>query len=164
MRFVAIVALAPLAALSAAVGPLPPSEYADTEVSTNIPIVVNFDEMSRLDITLSLVPSPSNGVEIAIGTDANDDGVLSLDETDRTFGYNCGSWFQRDSLRDLVKDWGDGEQRDDATSRVERTIVLKRKELDPAWDMVKVVRRGVAEVGEVVLVERRKFGLLLFVR
>ena len=40
---------------------------------------------------------------MSIGADANGDGVLSLDEADQTFGYNCGTWFQRDAV-------GDGEK------------------------------------------------------
>ena len=51
MRFVAAIALLPVAAFAVTVEPLPPSEYADTEVSTNI-------------------------VEVAIGTDANSVGNL----------------------------------------------------------------------------------------
>ena len=51
MRFVAALALLPMAAFAVTVEPLPPSEYADTEVSTNI-------------------------VEVAIGTDANSVGNL----------------------------------------------------------------------------------------
>ena len=32
----------------------------------------------------------SNNVEVAIGRDADEDGCLSLDETDLAVGYDCG--------------------------------------------------------------------------
>ena len=67
-----------------AVAPLPAAEYADTEVSTNIPFAVSFDAMSRVDFSLSMDASPTNGVEVAIGEDADGDGNLSLDEADFT--------------------------------------------------------------------------------
>ena len=51
MKLVAMILILPVAALAVTVEPLPPSEYADTEVSTNI-------------------------VEVAIGTDANSVGNL----------------------------------------------------------------------------------------
>ena len=101
MRFWAIVAFLPVAAFGVTVETLQQSEYADTEVSTNIPFAVSFDAMSRMNFSISLEASPSNCVEVSIGTDADGDGVLSLDEMDQTFGYNCGTWFQRDSAREL---------------------------------------------------------------
>ena len=36
--------------------------------------------------------------------------------------------------------------------------------LDPAWNLVRVTRRGVAEIGEVVLVEGKKPGFAVEVR
>ena len=144
---------------------LPQSEYADTEVSTNIPFEVSFDAMSRMNFSISLDASPSNCVEAAVGTDANGDGVLSLDETDQTFGYNCGMWFQRNLIDDRedrlpapVAEDGDG------TVRTEKTFVLKKRKLNEVWNLVKVTRRGIAEIGEVALVEGKKPGAALIVR
>ena len=144
---------------------LPQSEYADTEVSTNIPFEVSFDAMSRMNFSISLDASPTNCIEVAIGTDANGDGVLSLDETDQTFGYNCGMWFQRNLIDDRedrlpapVAEDGDG------TVRTEKTFVLKKRRLDESWDLVKVTRRGKAEVCELATVEGAKPGAALIVR
>ena len=80
-------AVLPMAAFGVTVEPLPASDYADTEVSTNIPLAVSFDAMSRLELTLSLDASPTNGVEAAIGTDTDNDGNLSPEEADYTVGY-----------------------------------------------------------------------------
>ena len=72
--------------IGAEVGQLPPSAFADTEVSTNLPFAVSIDAMSRLEFTLSLDASPTNCVEAAIGTDTDNDGNLSPEETDYTVG------------------------------------------------------------------------------
>ena len=104
MRLFVAFLLVPAAALGVAVEPLPPPEFADAEVSTNLPFVVSLDSMSRLEFTLSLDASLTTCVEASIGTDANGDGNLSLDETDYTVGFRCGVWFQRDAIRDMEVD------------------------------------------------------------
>ena len=159
MRFGAIFAILPVAAFGATVESLPQSEYADTEVSTNIPFEVSFDAMSRLEFTLSLDASPTNCVEAAIGTDTDNDGNLSPEETDYTVGYRCGKWFQRDAVADA-----ETETTEPHTGRIERMFTLRKRKLNPAWDLVKITRRGVAEIGEVALVEGKKPGAALIVR
>ena len=159
MSFVAILAILPAVAFGVTVETLPQSEYADTEVSTNIPFAVSFDAMSRVDFSLSLDASPTNGVEVAIGEDADGDGHLSLDEVDFTVGYRCGKWFRRDAAAD-----DETETDGPCAGRAERVFTLKRRKLDPAWNLVRVTRRGVAEIGEVALVEGKKPGFAVEVR
>ena len=159
MRLIAALLLIPTMARGVTVEPLPQSSYADTEVSTNMPFAVSLDSMSRLEFTLSLDSSLTNVVEVSIGTDVNEDGCLSLDETDYTVGCRCGVWFQRDAVADEEVEIVGGGGR-----RCERLFVLKKRKLDPAWNLVKVSRRGVAEIGEVVLVEGRKPSAALIVR
>ena len=103
MKIFPLILLVPVMAFGVTVEQLPQSGHAATEVSTNIPFEVSFDAMSRMNFSISLEASPSNCVEVSIGADANGDGVLSLDEADQTFGYNCGTWFQRDAIGDEVK-------------------------------------------------------------
>ena len=100
MRFWAVVAFLPSVVLGVTVETLPQSEYADTEVSTNIPFEVCFDTMSRVNFSISLEASPSNCVEVSIGEDANGDGNLSPEEAAYTFGFDCGRWFKRDAADD----------------------------------------------------------------
>ena len=176
MRFPVVLSFLPLMSLGVTVEPLPISEFMDTEVSTNISFEVSFDEMSWMNFSISLEASQSNCIEVSIGEDANADGVLSLDEADQTFGYNCGTWFQRDAIGDEeyrrtgvppVQCWpaqnGQDARSPDA-QRLSRTFVLKKRKLDESWNLVKVTRRGVADVGEVVLVEGAKPGAALIVR
>ena len=164
MRFVAMLAFLPAVAFGVTVETLPQSEYADTEVSTNIPFEVSFDTMSRVNFALSLDASPSNSVEVSIGGDANGDGNLSPEEAAYTFGFDCGRWFKRDAVLDEVKVIGEGEQWTGLSSRVTRMFTLKKRTLDEAWNLIKVTRRGVAETCEVALVEGRKPGKAVIVR
>ena len=164
MRLLVAMAVLPAMAFGVTVETLPVSDYADAEVSTNIPFAVSFDAMSRMNFSISLEASPSNCVEVSIGEDANGDGVLSLDETDQTFGYNCGTWFQRDSARELFDCSDCSIVRLDGTERAEKTFVLKKRKLDVSWNLVKVTRRGKAEVCELAKVEGAKPGAALIVR
>ena len=74
---------------------LPPAVHADTEVSTNVPFTATLDAAGRFAFDLSCRATPSNNVEVAFGTDANGNGVLEPEETDRVVGWDCGSWFTR---------------------------------------------------------------------
>ena len=74
---------------------LPPAVHADTEVSTYVPFTAVLDAAGRFAFDLSCRATPSNNVEVAFGTDANGNGVLEPEETDRVVGWDCGSWFTR---------------------------------------------------------------------
>ena len=90
---VALAALVAAGAQSRAA--LPPVVHADTEVSTNVPFTAALDAAGRFAFDLSCRATPSNTVEVAFGTDANGNGVLEPEETDRVVGWDCGSWFTR---------------------------------------------------------------------
>ena len=160
MRLLVAMAVLQVAAFGVTVETLPQSEYADTEVSTNIPFEVSFDAMSRMNFSISLEASPSNCVEVSIGEDANADGNLSPEEAVYTFGFDCGRWYVRDADRDEER--GTGEEA--GGRRVEKTFLLKKRRMDEAWDLVKVTRRGKAEVCELATVEGAKPGAALIVR
>ena len=145
---------------------LPQSEFADKEVSTNIPFAVSFDMMSRMNFLLSLDASPSNSVEVSIGKDANGDGNLSLEEAAYTFGFDCGRWFRRSAADDYetVETDNQGQTLIVTSGRAERNFRLRKSRLDEEWNLVKVTRRGVSEIGEVAMVEGRKPGFAVEVR
>ena len=71
---------------------LPPSEFPDTEVSTNFTFAVGEGSNRRLVFSLELAASPTNNVEVAIGCDADEDGSLSLDESALTVGCDYGEF------------------------------------------------------------------------
>ena len=166
MRFWAIVAFLPVTAFGVTVEPLPPSEYADMEVSTNIPFEVGFDAMSRMNFSISLEASPSNCVEVSIGEDVNADGNLSSEEAAYAFGFDCGRWFKRCASEDseTVETDNLGQTVFVTSGRAERNFLLKKRRMDESWNLVKVTRRGRGDVCELATVEGAKPGAALIVR
>ena len=144
---------------------LPQSAFADTEVSTNIVFVVERPVMTRIEFTVALDATPTNNVEVAIGTDTNSDGNLAVEEAAYVFGYDCGAWFARSAgLEGLGSLECLGSLEGLGGGRVEKTFVLKRRQLDTAWNLVKVTRRGCGAVCELVEANGRKPGFKLEVR
>ena len=154
-----MIPLLPMAAFAVTVEPLPQSEFADTEVSTNIAFAVERPAMTRIEFTVALDATPTNNVEVAIGTDENGDGNLSVEESAYAFGYDCGTWFARSAGLE-----GLGSLEGLGGGRVEKTFVLKRRQLDTAWNLVKVTRRGCGSTCELVEAKGRKPGFKLEVR
>ena len=159
MKLLAMIPLLPMAAFAVTVEPLPQSEFADTEVSTNIAFAVERPAMTRIEFTVALDATPTNNVEVAIGTDANSDGNLAVEEAAYVFGYDCGAWFARSAGLE-----GLGSLEGLGGGRVEKTFVLKKRQLDTAWNLVKVTRRGWGSTCELVEAKGRKPGLKLEVR
>ncbi len=148
-----------LSASGIAVPPLPFDASVLSEATTNVPFKVDFGTMSRIEFTLEFDASPTNSVEVSIGTDANGDGVLGLDEDDWTVGFDCGRWFGF-----AATDERQTEEAVPTAGQVKRTLRLKRPKMDAAWNLVRVTRRGVAKVGEVVLVEGSRPGVVMEIR
>ena len=159
MKLLAMILLLPMAVFgkTVTVEQLPPCEYADTEVSTNIPIRVNLERLDRMRFVLELSPSATNDVEVLIGHDADTNGVLSVGESCIAFCYDCGNWFVREGEEVRVEEVP-------AEGRARRELAIRYKDFAPDWDLVKVVRRGLSASDETVsLVEERK-RFVLFVR
>ena len=154
-----IVFIVSISAFGVTVSALPQSEYADTEVSTNIAFAVERPAMTRIEFTVALDATPTNNVEVAIGTDANSDGNFAVEEAAYVFGYDCGAWFARSAGLE-----GLGSLEGLGGGRVEKTFVLKKRQLDTAWNLVKVTRRGWGSTCELVEAKGRKPGLKLEVR
>ena len=154
-----IVALTVLLFLSGAevfadgVGPLPPSEHADTEVSTNFVFAVGEGGGRRLVFSLELEAGTTNNVEVAIGCDADCDGWLSLDETALAVGYDCGEWFARSAAKDCVTISNAA-----VLGTFRRTYEVRSRHIDPAWNLVKVTRRGLGASNENVSFKLVEFG------
>ena len=159
MKLLAALMAFPVTVLAVTVGPLPSPEYADTEVTTNIPFAVSLETMSRIEFTLTFDASPTNAVEVSVGVDENGDGWLSTTEAAWTFGYDCGHWLTRNADESRETDEPAAE-----TGRITRTFLLRKRRLDPDWNLVKVVRRGVRSIGEIAVVTGSKPGFALEVR
>ena len=136
------------AAAGIAVGPLPTPEFADTEVSTNFAFSVGEGQNRSLVFTVELQATPSNNVEVVIGIDADEDGNLSLDESELCVGYDCGTWFVRSASDDAITT---SDAADAGVFR--RTYRVRARRVNPQWNLVKVTRRGSDAATESVLVE-----------
>ena len=147
-------------AFGATIPGLPQSAFADTEVATNIVFVVERPAMTRIEFTVALDATPTNNVEVAIGTDENGDGNLSVEESAHVFGYDCGKWFERN--REGAGPIG--TECPTLSARIEKSFVLKRRQLDTAWDMVQVTRRGCVTACELVKAEGKLPGFKLEMR
>ena len=128
---------------------LPASPFADTEASTNVALNVNAARLQTLTFAVAFESCETNEVLVALGADADSDGDLSVDEADVVFGCDCGAWYRAD-LRT-------GE----TTQQTTNVLVIGKREFDPSWNLFKVVRRGLGEIGESVSAdeERVKFDI-----
>ena len=154
---------APMSVFAVVVSDLPGAEFADTEVSTNIAFVVDRSMMTRIEFTVALDTTPTNNVEVAIGTDGNGAGNLSVEEAAYTFGYDCGTWFCREREANMIENTAVDLDLQ-PQPRLSHTFILKKRKLDTTWDLVKVTRRGCGAVCELVKAEGRKPGFKLEVR
>ena len=143
----------PLLAVAINLPQLGVSEFADTEVTTNVAFrVVGKDEL-RLKVECE--GSASNNVQVAVGRDANTNGVLDLEEMELILGWDCGAWrmsSKADSnpillqggchsaeLRVRTKTkagmvyFGDGSQ---------QTLPAQAWYFSTEWNMLRVTKRG----------------------
>ncbi len=77
---------------------LPPVAHDDTETVTNVPFAAWQDCVGKFKFSLTCRTTPTNNVQVAFGTDANGDGVLSLAESDLVAGWDCGAWFVQEGF------------------------------------------------------------------
>ena len=98
LTFFALAVLLPFVAPAKqiSVSPLPVSPYADTEVSTNIVFNRHRSDVKEFELKFTLDCSPSNCIQVALGTDADCDGNLSFAETQAVYGWRNGRYFIED--------------------------------------------------------------------
>ena len=96
---VAILSFSALAAERIDVLTLPPSLFADSEVSTNIVVNRRRNDVTAFCASIDLASSVSNSVQIAFGRDADGNGDLAPRETALVLGWRTGRWFVEDVRR-----------------------------------------------------------------
>ena len=77
--------------------PLPVSLYTDTEISTNIAFNASRIDTKRFELNFLFECGLSNSFQVALGRDADEDGVLSFSETDTIFGWRNGRYIIEDT-------------------------------------------------------------------
>ena len=156
---------------------LAPSQFTDTEVSTNVPRALDLPSLKEYRIGLGLVGTPSNNVEVALGHDADGDGKLSLDEAAISLAWDCGEWMVRgEGTGNREVGTGNGfsfvtdgpDTNGFVTAAIDVAVSKHRAKpawlYDRTWDLVRVTRRGVDDPEERVTLRTRTAGTVLFVR
>ena len=70
---------------------LPPVVHADAEVVTNVPLPALSRRAGRFAFSLGCRATPTNNVEIAFGTDVDENGVLAPRETRLVVGWDMSN-------------------------------------------------------------------------
>jgi len=154
MKFTTLILLVFFAASALAgtrvvVSSLPEAVTPDAEVCTNIALNVNAARLQTLALSVEFESCVTNEVLIELGADADSDGDLTIDEADIVLGCDCGAWYRADLRTGEIE------------TATTNALVIGKREFDPAWNLVKVVRRGFGEIGEMrsVDVERVRFDI-----
>ena len=71
---------------------MPTPEHDDCEVVTNCVFDASRGDAKMFAVRIELDATPSNGVEVVFGRDADGDGILSRTEEAISVGYDCGEW------------------------------------------------------------------------
>ena len=141
---VAFLALSAFAGARVVVPSLPEAATPDAEVCTNIALNVNAARLQTLAFSVAFDLCETNEVLVAIGADGDNDGDLSVEEAAIVFGCDCGAWYRADIRTGAVE------------TATTNALVIGKREFDPVWNLVKVVRRGFGEVVESVTVDEER--------
>ena len=130
---------------------LPEGALPDTEVSTNVVLHINSQKLERFTLSLETTCCTSNEVLVAIGCDSDGNGDLSFDEADLAFGTDCGERYLADYRTQTV------------VNHPSSSVILDKKDFNPAWNLAKIIKRGLGEVGEEITetVENVKFTITI---
>ena len=71
-------------------------------------------------------------------------------------GYDCGTWFVRSAAKDCVTISNAA-----VSGMFRRTYEVRSRHIDPAWNLVKVTRRGLGASNENVSFKLVEFGFLV---
>ena len=156
----AFFAFSALAAARVVVPSLPEAMRPLAEVETNVAFSAGApgDNLWRLSVELDA--SVSNSVEVVLGADVDEDGVLGIEEGELCVGWDCGEWFFRDRRGGGVQYAADaaGARRLDWTLRLNADKSARSVDgnvfsgaiaptcFNPAWNIVRVVTRGAGDI------------------
>ena len=142
---------------------LPPSEFPDTEASSNFVFSAGTDAERNWILAIEANVSSNNNVQIEFGQDGDGDGCLAVNERELVVGWDCGEWIVRERrgggeagmpgqpgrgkfvLR-LVLD----EDRNGKSASVAFRDFDVSRLFNPAWSMARVVVRGPSPLDETI--------------
>ena len=148
-------ALAVHASARLVVPSLPEAVRPLAEVETNVVFSTGAAADNKWTLTIERDAAASNSVEVVFGRDANEDGVLGVEEGELCVGWDCGEWFWRDRRSSTAC------RVEGTTQRLDMTLYLNRDRearslassvfpavvsptcFNPDWNLARVVSRGV---------------------
>ena len=160
---VALLALSAFAGTRVVVPSLPEAVRPFAEVETNVVFSTGAAADNKWTLTIERDAAVSNSVEVVFGRDANEDGVLGVEEGELSVGWDCGEWFWRDRRANTACRVEGTAQRLDVTIYLSRDRVAKSLAssvfpavvsptcFNPDWNLARVVSRG----AEIVRVESK---------
>ena len=156
-------ALAVHASARLVVPSLPEAVRPLAEVETNAVFSTGAATDNKWTLTIERDAAASNSVEVVFGPDANEDGVLGIEEGELSVGWDCGEWFWRDRRANTACRVEGMAQRLDVTLCLSRDreakslassvfpAVVSPTCFNPDWNIARVVSRG----AEIVRVESK---------
>ena len=151
-------ALAVHASARLAVSSLPEAVRPLAEVETNVVFSTGAAADNKWTLTIERDAAVSNSVEVVFGRDADEDGVLGVEEGELCVGWDCGEWFWRDRRANTTCRVVGTTQRLDVMIYLSRDRVAKSLAssvfpsvvsptcFNPVWNLARVVSRGAETV------------------
>ena len=128
------------------------------EVETNVVFSTGAAADNKWTLTIERDAAVSNSVEVVFGRDADEDGVLGVEEGELCVGWDCGEWFWRDRRSSTACRVEGTAQRLDMTLYLNRDrearslassvfpAVVSPTCFNPDWNLARVVSRGAETV------------------
>ena len=149
----ALLALSSFAGQRVVVSQLPKAARPLAEVETNVVFSTGAATDNKWTLTIERDTATSNSVEVVLGCDTNEDGVLGIEEGELCVGWDCGEWFWRDRCANAACRVEGTAQRLDMTlylrDRAAKSLassvfppVVSPTCFNPDWNFVRVVSRG----------------------
>ena len=149
----AVLALSAFAGQRVVVPQLPEPVRALAEVETNVVFSTGVATDNKWTLTIERDTLVSNCVEVVLGCDANEDGILGIEEGELSIGWDCGEWFWRDRRANAAC------RVEGTAQRLDMTLYLRDREakslassvfppvvsptcFNPDWNLARVVSRG----------------------
>ena len=163
MKFTTLILLVFFAASALAgtrvvVSSLPEAVTPLAEVETNVVFSTGAATDNKWALTIERDAGVSNSLEVVFGRDANEDGVLGVEEGELSVGWDCGEWFWRDRRSNTACRVEGTAQRLDVTIYLSRDRAAKSLAssvfpsvvsptcFNPDWNLARVVSRGAEPV------------------
>ena len=151
-------ALAVHASARLVVPSLPEAVRPLAEVETNVVFSTGAATDNKWTLTIERDAAVSNSLEVVFGRDANEDGVLGVEEGEMSVGWDCGEWFWRDRRANTTCRVVGTTQRLDMVLYLTRDreakslassvfpAVVSPTCFNPDWNLARVVSRGAESV------------------